>query len=97
LLTAIPAHSEAANDAALRGAPLAIYDWLLYRLEQHSYRKVNVSKTACAMGMSRTTVRVALRILCRRGYLQTTVTRTGTFAYRLLANRDPDLKERLTA
>jgi DNA-binding GntR family transcriptional regulator len=91
----VPAHSEAANDAALRGAPLALYDWLLYRLEPHGYRPVNVSRAAAAMGMSRTTVRVALRILCRRGYLQTTMTRRQQLAYRILVNRDPDLKQRI--
>lgn len=88
----VPAHSEAANDAALRGAPLQLYDWLLYRLETHTYRAVNVSDTARVLCMKRKTVRVALRILVRRGYLQATPTRTRTLAYRFLQNRDPQVK-----
>jgi DNA-binding GntR family transcriptional regulator len=95
--TPIPAHSEAANDAALRGAPLALYDWLLYRLEPHGYRPVNVSRTAEALGMKRKTVRIALRILVARGYLQSTATRTRVIAYRMLTNRDPDIKSVLKA
>jgi predicted DNA-binding transcriptional regulator len=93
----VPAHSEAANDAALRGAPLVLYDWLLYRLESHTYRAVNVGRTAKELGMHRKTVRFALRVLVRRGYLQTTTTRTRTLAYRYLQNRDPQVKAALDA
>jgi hypothetical protein len=95
--TPIPAHSEAANDAALRGAPLALYDWLIYRLEPHGYRPVNVSRTAEALGMGRNTVAAALQLLVERGYLQCTTTRTRVIAYRVLTNRDPDIKAALLA
>jgi hypothetical protein len=95
--TYVPAHSEAANDAAIRGAPLVLYDWLIYRLEPHQYRPVNVSLTAATLGMKRKTIRVSLRLLCQRGYLQSTTTRTRSFAYRVVLNRDPAVKGPLGA
>jgi DNA-binding MarR family transcriptional regulator len=91
-MTWVPAHSEAANDAALRGAPLALYDWLLYQLEPHSYRPVKISAVARILRMKRQTVGVALKILCANGYLESSPTsETRILAYRICLTRKKQL------
>lgn len=83
----VPAHKDAVQDAALRGAPLAVYDWLLYQLDRHCFTEIKISGTASALHMKRRTVRVALRLLRDRGYLDWRPTSTRALAYRILDNR----------
>lgn len=87
-MTYLPAHSEAANDAALRGAPLVLYDWLIYQLEPHGFRPVKVSGVALALRWKRHKVIGALRLLCARGYLESRPLAGRSRAYRLCLTRD---------
>lgn len=83
----IPAHRDAADDPLLRGAPLAVYSWLLYRLEVHTYTQIKVTGLAYALHMKRDTVIRALKILTAEGYLQRGPASDGRRTYRLCQNR----------
>lgn len=69
-MTYIPAHRDAVNDQELRGAPLQVYDALIYELEPHSYRVVKVISLAFTLRVKPVTVRKALGLLVSRGYLE---------------------------
>lgn len=86
-MTYVPAHQAAAEDLALRGAPLAVYDWLLYRLEPHAFRPVKIAGIAYALRMKRDTVSAALRVLRGRGYLELRRLEHGQHSYRLCLTR----------
>lgn len=65
-----PALRDASADADLRGAPLAVYCWLVTNhLDTVEWRPVKVSGLAIAMKVERNTVTRALRLLTLRGYL----------------------------
>lgn len=87
----IPALRDAADDHALRGAPLAVYVWLLHRLDLHEARPMKVAAIAHALGAKEETASHALRCLVRRGYLERRHTGTRGYVYRLLyTRRAPD-------
>jgi DNA-binding MarR family transcriptional regulator len=69
---------DAANDDALRGAPLTVYVWLITNhLDTQEPRPVKVSGLARTMRVRRQTVTRALRVLCLRGYLERRNTARG--------------------
>ena len=73
-----PALRDAANDTALRGAPLTVYVWLITNhLDMLELRPVKVTGLALAMKVRRHTVTRALRMLCLRGYLERRNTASG--------------------
>lgn len=65
----IPALRDASEDPALRGAPLAVYVYVIHHLECHGYRAVKTDALAYALRMRRHTVGRALGTLVARGYL----------------------------
>lgn len=83
----IPAHRDAANDPELRGSPLSVYDWLLYRLEVHCYTPIKIPGLAHELGMKRDTVIRALYVLTTRGYLEKGPSRGRLRTFRLCQNR----------
>jgi DNA-binding transcriptional regulator PaaX len=66
----IPAFSEAKRDRALRGAPIVIYLALLDTLTIGHWRELPQLALCHDTGYSERTVRGALRLLTRRGYLE---------------------------
>lgn len=83
----IPALRDAGDDQALRGAPLAVYVWLLHRLDVHEARPMKVVVIAHGLGMKEETASGALRTLVRRGYVHRHHTGTSGYCYRLLFTR----------
>lgn len=83
----VPAHRDAAQDIALRGAPLAVYDWLIYQLEPHRFKVLKIAGAALSLRMKRHTVIRALRVLCARGYLELSRVEHGKHSYRLCMTR----------
>lgn len=74
---------DAAEDDALRGAPLAVYLWLIYRLERYEFRWVKIDGLAYAMKIKTHTASRALKILVRRGYLERRYVERAGYQYRL--------------
>lgn len=83
----IPALRDAGDDQALRGAPLAVYVWLLHRLDVHEARPMKLIVIAHALGMKEETASSALRTLVRRGYVHRQHTGSAGYCYRLLFTR----------
>lgn len=83
----IPALLTAAEDVSLRGAPLAVYVWLLTRLDLQRPTSVKIAGVAITLGMKRHTVSRALRVLVVRGYIERRHHGSDGFHYRLLYNR----------
>lgn len=74
---------DAAEDPSIRGAPLAVYLWLIFRLERHEFRWVKIQGLAHAMRVKTTTASRALGILTKRGYLERRYLPRQGYQYRL--------------
>lgn len=87
----LPALRDATNDEALRGAPLAVYTWLITNhLDSQEPRAVKISGLSSAMKLRRNTVSRALRLLCLRGYLERRYVARAGYVYRAyLVRRSP--------
>lgn len=84
------AHRDAAEDPALRGAPIAVYDFLIYRLEPAEFRWVKVTGLAQAMRIKTDTASRSLKVLTERGYLERKYVARSGYQYRLRVTRyDP--------
>ena len=90
-MTYLPALRDAANDADLRGAPLAVYVWLVTNhLDHQEARPVKISGLSFAMRLRRNAVTRALRLLCLRGYLERRYIAREGYVYRAyLVKRSP--------
>lgn len=86
----IPAYRDAKCDRALRGAPLTVYLDLLDTLTVEHYRPLPQLALCVRLGYSERTVRWALRLLTRGGYLRRRAGRSnGPREYRLVYERTP--------
>jgi len=83
----IPALRDAAEDHALRGAPLAVYVWAIHQLDWHEERALKVAVVAHALRIERETAGRALKLLVQRGYLARRHTGTRGYLYRTLYTR----------
>ena len=87
-MTTVYALRDAANDEALRGAPLAIYVWLATNyLDTAELRPVKVSGLSLSLRMKRHTVTRGLRLLTVRGYLERKYLGHDGYAYRVFPTR----------
>lgn len=86
----IPALRDASEDLALRGAPLAVYVWLLHHLELHGHRTAKTGAIARTLHMRRHTIGQALTVLVRRGYLEEGGRDGKLRTFRLLSARRAD-------
>ena len=86
----IPAHRDASNDPALRGSPLAVYDFLIYELEVYEWRQVKITGIALALRRKRSTIIRALRLLSSCGYLERGKGNGNRHLYRLRQTRRDD-------
>ena len=83
----IPALRDASEDLSLRGAPLAVYVWLIHRLDTQVAAPVKIAGVAHALRIKPHTAGRALRVLVARGYLHRRHTGRDGYAYRLLHAR----------
>ncbi len=83
----IPALRDASEDLALRGAPLAVYVFVLHHLERHAFRPVKADAVGATLQMRRHTVGRALSLLVVRGYLAEGPRDGKMRTYRLLETR----------
>ncbi|HEX6925658.1 MAG TPA: hypothetical protein VF167_09510 [Longimicrobiaceae bacterium] len=91
----LPALRDATNDAALRGAPLAVYTWLVTNhLDTQEPRSVKISGLSLTLKMKRHTVSRSLRTLCLRGYLERRYVAQQGYVYRAYAVRRASLEDR---
>lgn len=84
----IPALRDASEDLALRGAPLAVYVWVIHHLELHGYRPCIAQVVARTLGMRRHAVGRAFTVLVRRGYLAEGPRAGPARTFRVLSARD---------
>ena len=93
-MTPVYALRDAANDEALRGAPLAIYVYLVTSLlDTVEARSVKVSGLAIALRMKRHTITRGLRVLTVRGYLERKYMGHDGYHYRAYQTRRRQLAE----
>lgn len=87
-MTTVYALRDAANDEALRGAPLAIYVWLVTNhLDTTELRAVKVTGLALALRMKRHTITRGLKLLTLRGYLERRWVEHDGYHYRAYPSR----------
>jgi len=84
----IPALVAASDDPALRGAPLAVYVWMLANLDLHEPRTVKADALAHTLGMRPHTVGRAFRVLVARGYVAETSRQGRIRRFRLYLSRN---------
>lgn len=91
-MTPVYALRDAANDEALRGAPLAIYVWLVTNyLDTIELRPVKITGLSLTLKMQRNAVTRGLRLLTLRGYLERSYKERDGYHYRVLATRRIEL------
>lgn len=90
----IPAAEDASRDPELRGAPLAVYRYLLDTLDMREWSEVKRLSLQVELGIGKTATAEALELLVHRGYVELdTSTRAGTGQarrYRLCYRRQTD-------
>lgn len=89
----IPAANDASTDVALRGAPLAIYRYLLDVLDPRDWHELRRLSMCVELHIGKTAAADALDLLVRRGYIEEdTETKTApgqARRYRLNFTRRP--------
>ena len=93
-MTTVFALRDAANDEALRGAPLAIYLYLVTNLlDPVELRSVKISGLAYALRMKRHTITRGLRVLILNGYLERKYMGHEGYHYRVYQTKRKQLGE----